>query len=192
MTGEVARRARGGKLQSRRLRISDHGSNRLWGFPPPPRMTWHLPRKTAEGSRNHRLLRGGWTRPAPAGQSALPTPTSRRPCPKGAWRCRRHLRRGSHVCGRSHGVPRNLLPESVCYRLLRCRRNTGSAYAAGDCLRWMPCFVAGPRHRRAVPPPRLGSARALEDRRRRPSLPPALRSGSGRPAVLRPASKATG
>src|SRR5260370_7137314 len=50
-TGEVARGgavysafAGRGKLQSRRLQISDHGlQNHLWGLPPPPRMTGDPP-----------------------------------------------------------------------------------------------------------------------------------------------------
>ena len=48
-SGEVAQRAGGGKLQSRRLQISDHGlQNHLWGLPPPPRMTGHLGVMAAE------------------------------------------------------------------------------------------------------------------------------------------------
>src|SRR5258707_13755358 len=46
LTGEVARRAGGGKPQERYLLIPEIFENGLRGLPPPPRKTAHLPRKT--------------------------------------------------------------------------------------------------------------------------------------------------
>ena len=59
-------------------------------------------------------------------------------------------------------------------------------------VEWCSCSV--PRRGQLSSPTVRGTfgARGLEDRRRRPSLSPALRSGSRRPADLRPASKVTG
>ena len=83
---------------------------------------------------------------------------ARPPCRSDAWRCTHRSGRESRGCDCGRRSPSSRCRARACCTETRCRRNSSSACAAGDCRRWSPCCATAGSRRRAAPATSTGYA----------------------------------